>query len=400
MAEPAPPGGHELPDFSTLPALKPGGTLLAEGWIAWDHLRPKWSSILTNVTTLVSIIAVVLGVAVLNCVIAVMAGFEIDLRDKILGSNAHIVVMRHGGMLVDADRICDEIEAVPGVVHAAPFVYQEMMIRSTLGHTGVIMKGVDPERTPDVTHLRDDLTFAYDGELKTPDERAAAFARIGEKLPPLNPELEMDDLELPGIFIGKDLKEALQVRPGDKVQLINPVGTGTSMFGMPTPTVKSFRIAGIFDSGMFEYNNKWTYVNNEDAQSFLKIGSAVNGIEVKVDDIYGADRIATEIEEKIGYPHYTKDWQELNDKLFDALRLEKWVMGLLLWMIIAVAGMLIISTLIMVVLTKIREIAILKAMGASGTSILRVFVMEGSFIGFVGVVFGTAVGLFGCWALW
>ncbi|MEZ4319151.1 MAG: ABC transporter permease [Myxococcota bacterium] len=400
LSEPEMRVPHVLPDFEALPPLRPAPPFWAEWWIAWDHLRPKRTSVLTNITTLIAIIAVIVGVAVLNCVIAVMAGFEIDLRDKILGSNAHIVVMRHGGYVVDPDRICDEVESVPGVVKAAPFVYTEMMIRSQFGHTGIILKGVDPVRTPDVTHLRDDLTFGYDGELTTLEEKNAAFARIADKLPPLNPELDPDDLSFPGIFIGSQLQEALTVRPGDKVQLINPAGAGVGVLGGFTPTVKTFRIAGVFDSGMFEYDNKWTYVNNADAQDFLKIGPTVNAIEVKVDDIYGVDRIGAAIEEKLGYPHYTKDWQELNDKLFDALRLEKFVMGAILSMIVFVSALLIISTLIMVVLTKIREIAILKAMGASDLSILRVFVMEGSFIGAVGVVLGTIVGMFGCWALW
>jgi len=402
MTAPVPHSGSEaaeIVDFGALPPIRPALPYRAELWIAWEHLRPKWTSVLTNITTLVSILAVILGVAVLNSVISVMAGFEIDLRNKILGANAHILVTRQGGPIVDAVRICDEIDQVEGVIGSAPFAYGEMMIRSRLGHTGVIIKGVDPIRTPDVTHLRDDLIFGYNGALTTLEEKNATFARIADKYPPLNPELDPDDVEFPGLFIGKDLKEQLLVRPGDKVQLINPVGAG--MIGMmPTPTVKTFRIAGIFDSGMYEYNNKWTYLSNKAAQDLLKTGPTVNAIEIKVDDIYAAARITEAIEKDLGYPYQAKNWQELNDKLFDALRLEKWVMGLLLWMIIAVAGMLVISTLIMVVLTKIREIAILKAMGASSLSILRVFIIEGVFIGFVGVTIGTGVGLLTCWGLW
>ncbi len=391
----------DLPDLSKLPPIRPASPLYTEAWIAWEHLRPKMSSVLTNITTLIAIIAVVVGVAVLNCVIAVMAGFEVDLRDKILGSNAHVVVMRHGGFLVDSDRVCEDIESVEGVTGAAPFVYSEMMIRSRFGHTGVIVKGVDLERTPTVTSLVDDLTEAYNGELSTPEARQATFQTLADDLPPLNPELTPDEKAHPGILIGVELRDTLGVRPGDKVQLINPVGNGTSMLGgAPVPSVKSFRVAGVFDSGMYEYDNKWTYVRNGDAQDFLEIGPTVNGIEVKVDDIYAVDRITDEIEAKLGYPHFARDWQELNAKLFDALRLEKFVMGAILSMIVFVAALLIISTLIMVVLTKIREIAILKAMGASDWSILRIFVIEGSAISLVGVINGTVLGMLGCWGLW
>jgi lipoprotein-releasing system permease protein len=403
VAEPAPTGPEkpEIPDLSKLPPIRPASPLRTEAWIAWEHLRPKLSSVLTNITTGIAILAVVVGVAVLNCVIAVMAGFEVDLRDKILGSNAHVVVMRHGGFLVDSDRVCDDIESVEGVTGAAPFVYSEMMIRSRFGHTGVIVKGVDIDRTPTVTSLVDDLTLAYNGELSTEQARLAAFQALADDLPPLNPELTPDEKPHPGILIGVELKEALGVRPGDKVQLINPVGNGPSLLGgAPVPSVKSFRVAGVFESGMYEYDNKWTYVLNADAQDFLEIGPTVNGIEVKVDDIYAVDRITDEIEAKLGYPHYARDWQELNSKLFDALRLEKFVMGAILSMIVFVAALLIISTLIMVVLTKIREIAILKAMGASDWSILNIFVLEGSAISLVGVVFGTIFGMLGCWALW
>lgn len=388
-------------DFGSLTEPPGGSTLGAEWWIAWGHLRSKQSTVLINIITLLAIVGVMVGVGVLNTVTAVMAGFEVDLRDKILGANAHVVVMRYGAEgLLDADRITDEILTVPGVQAAAPFVYGEMMIRSGQAHTGIIIKGVDPVRTGDVTHLRDDLIWGYNGDLTTPVERAATFATIASDLPPLNPEIEVDQRGYPGIFIGKDLQAQLQVHVGEKVQLINPIGGGPGVMGMPAPTVKSFRVAGVFDSGMYEYNTKWTYIRNKDAQDFLKVGDVVNGIEVKLSDIHNAPAITDQIEETLGYPHYAKHWQELNEKLFAALKLEKYVMSMILSMITCVAALLVVSTLIMVVLTKGREIAILKAMGASNGMILRIFMMQGSFIAIVGITLGTALGMFSCWALW
>ena len=205
-----------------------------------------------------------------------------------------------------------------------------------------------------------------------------------------------DEPELPGIVIGKELRDQLQVRPGDKIQLINPLGSGVGPMGMPTPSVRNMRVAAVFDSGMFEYDTKWTYVTNALAQDFLKLGPSATGIEIRVDDIDDVDRISADLDNALGYPHYARHWKNLNAKLFAALQLEKWVMGLLLNMIVVNAGLLIITTLIMMVITKGREIAILKAMGATPGTILRIFVMEGAAIGAIGTVLGTAFGLAGC----
>ena len=204
---------------------------------------------------------------------------------------------------------------------------------------------------------------------------------------------------LPGILLGSELIGQLQVAPGDEVQVIDPLGGGTGLMGIPTPKVRRFRVAGVFDSGMYEYDTKWTYVNNAEAQDFLGIGSAVTGIEIRVSAIDDVETISEHIQAKLGYPYYARHWKELNKALFEALELEKVVMGLILFLIVGVAALLIVTTLIMTVITKGREIAILKAMGASSGTILRVFVIEGSLIGLVGTALGTALGLAGCYFL-
>lgn len=406
-SEPGPGPSHVR--FDQLPPVPDGSSLGAEWWLAWGHLKSKKSEAFLSVVTLLSIVGVVAGVAMLNWVIAVMTGFEIDLRDKILGANAHVVVFRYGGNVVDPDAQVEKLKQIDGIVAAAPFVYTEMMIRSPWSSTGIVIKGVDPGRTGEVTHLVEDLAEGYDparahlvtygdGDLAT---RTEVVRRLAEPLPPMgldNEALEptAEEPALPGIVIGKELQAHLQVRPGDKVQIINPLGGGTGPMGMPTPSVRSVRVAAIFDSGMFEYDTKWTYVTNEWVQDFLKIGPTATGIEIKVDDIDDVDRIAAEVDQALGYPHYARHWKNLNAKLFEALELEKWVMGLLLNMIVVNAGLLIVTTLIMVVITKGREIAILKAMGATSGTILRIFVMEGAAIGAIGTVFGTIFGLLGC----
>lgn len=398
--------------FSELPPVVPGSTMAAEWWLAWGHLRSKKTEGFLSVVTLLSILGVVVGVASLNWVISVMTGFEIDLRDKILGANAHVVVFRYGGNVVDVDQQLEKIGGVRGVTGAAPFVYTEMMVRSSWASTGVVIKGLDPVLTAGVTHVLPDLAEGYDpahahlvkygdGDLQTRREVLLSLAQPFGPMGLDNLPLPADDEHpaLPGIVIGKELRDHLQVRPGDEVQLINPLGGGAGPMGVPTPSVRRVRVAAVFDSGMFEYDTKWTYVTNELVQDFLKIGPTATGIEIKVDDIDDVDRIAAELDEKLGYPHYARHWKNLNAKLFAALELEKWVMGLLLMITVFNAGLLIICTLIMVVLTKGREIAILKAMGATNASVMRLFMMEGAAIGLVGTVVGTLAGLGGCWVL-
>lgn len=408
----APPHAHFR--FEDLPAVVPSARnrFGAEWWIAWSHLRSKKSEAFLSVVTLLSILGVTAGVAMLNWVISVMTGFEIDLRDKILGANAHVVVFRSGGNVVDVDEQIEKIKTVEGVTAAAPFVYTEMMIRSPWSSTGVVIKGIDPERTGDVTHLLPDLSEGYDGSRNhlvkfvagDMDSRRQMLLNMSAQFPPMGIDNEAlpvteDEPALPGIIIGTELRDHLQVRPGDTIQLINPLGGGVGPMGLPTPSVRSLRVAGVFDSGMFEYDTKWTYVNNSLAQDFLKIGPTVTGIEIKVDDIDDVERIKNDLDAVLGYPHYARHWKDLNAKLFAALELEKWVMGLLLNMIVVNAGLLIITTLIMMVITKAREIAILKAMGATSSAIMRIFVMEGAAIGAIGTILGTMAGLGGCWVL-
>lgn len=398
--------------FDALPPVVRGSTLRTEWWIAWSHLRSKKSDTFLSVTTLLSILGVTAGVAMLNWVIAVMTGFEDDLRDKILGANAHVVVFRLGGNVVDVEATVQKVAEVPGVEAAAPFVYTEMMLRSPWNGTGIVIKGIDPVRTADVTHLVEDLVEGYDpahqhlvkygdGDLATRREVLAsltaeypAMGLDGAPLPP-TPEEPL----LAGIVVGKELRDHLQIRVGDKVQIVNPLGGGTGPMGIPVPSIKSVRVAAVFDSGMFEYDTKWTYLPNPVAQGLLQLGDEVTGIEVRATDVDDVEVLSADIDQALGYPYYARHWKTLNAKLFSALELEKWVMGLLLNMIVVNAGLLIVTTLIMMVITKGREIAILKAMGATDGSIVRIFVFEGAAIGFVGTFLGTVFGLLGCLVL-
>lgn len=388
--------------FAELPPVTGGSQIAAEWALAWANLRSNRSEFNLSLSTFFALLAVTLAVASMNWVIAVMTGFEFDLRDKILGANAHIVVFRYSGALVDYDDLTDQIVAHEGVIAASPFVYGEMMIRSSFAHTGVVMKGIDTERTREVTHLWGDLVEGFEGEILTETQRDMVFADLAEgaltakELDGHQEEGSASDPSLPGIVIGTELAKILKVKPGDKVQIINPIGGGVGPMGMPTPSIGALRVAAIFSSGMYEYDNKWTYVTNDWSQDFLGIGESVNGIEVKVEDIDNVEVIAADIDRQLGFPHYSRHWKDLNSKLFAALEQEKWVVGILYTIVIFISSLLIINTLSMLVMMKGREIAIVKAMGASKWAILRSFLMTGAVIGVVGTVLGTIFGLVGC----
>ncbi len=390
--------------FDDLPPVTGGSTAGAEWWLAFRHLRGGSDTRKVSVGTLVSVIAVVVGVALLNAVIAVMTGFEVDLRDKILGANAHVVVTQVGTRMPWTPDDQQALEQVEGVAAASPFVYSEMMIRSRYGVAGIIIKGVDPSLVGNVTSVQDDLTWGIVGQTLTPEARRDTISLLDTDIEGRDrPALGLDEGEedrarkpLPAIIIGDELMNQLGVLAGDEVQLINPLGSGSSMFGLPTPSVANYRVAGVFHSGMFEYDNKWTYVGIDDARKLMKLGNDITGVEIKVDDVDGVDEVKAAIEEARGPRAVVRHWRELNSALFEALALEKLVMGLILGMVVVVAGLLIVSNLYMMVVTRISDIAILRAMGASKGTIRRVFILMGIIIGAIGVVFGTLLGKLIC----
>ena len=350
-----------------------------------------------SLIAVLSTVGVTLGVAVLIIVLAVMAGFEVDLRDKILGNNAHLLVLSYDGSVKDAEKVIAETESVPGVIAAAPFVYTEVMIRSKYGTAGAVLKGLDPVRTPRVTDIVRDIKLGPDGAVLTDEAKADVVTHLHD--PPTAAAQDVTDTEkLPGILLGDGLADEIKALPGDKVYVINPVGGGTGPMGMPIPQARSFRVAGTFYTGMYEYDTKWSYVVNADAQEFLSLGTDVSGVEAKVteDRLWDVLDLAGEAEAKLGYPYYTRNWLTLNQSLFAALKLEKYVMGLILGLIIVVAAVGIVTNLTVMVITRAREISILKAMGASSRAVQTIFMLEGMAVGLLGTSLGTLLGLGGC----
>jgi lipoprotein-releasing system permease protein len=362
--------------------------------VAISHLRGRKNAGVSAIS-LVCIVGVTVGVTALIMVMAVMEGFEVDLRNKILGSNAHVVVLQQQGNFAGYRDALNKIEAVEGVSAVAPFMYTEAMVQSRFGASGVIVKGIDLERTGSVTDLVDNLSMGATGPLVSAEERAAVLATLRQ--PPDAIAQAPDDKEqLPGIIVGEQAAKHLKLFPGDRVHLINPVGGGTGPMGSPMPYVRPFRVAGIFYSGMYEYDTKWTYVAIQDLQDYLKVGDKVTGIEVRVDDIDKSGEVLGRIEETLGAQFYANHWKKLNKSLFEALALEKLVMGLILSLIVGVASLNIVGMLILVVVTRVREISILRAMGASATKVRAIFMIEGLVVGVVGTVVGTILGLIGC----
>ena len=393
------------PDLSALPPVRSGWTLGAEWWLARRHMTSNRGEVMLSVVTMLSVLGVLVSVGAVHSVLAIMTGFEHGLRDKILGANAHIVI---SGTFYDGQAACADVLEVAEVKACAPFIFTEMMLQGKGGATGIILKSVDPERSHEVTALHGDLVSGMLDGKPTPiledAERSAFFKSLSgvfgpRAAPSGGPLSEENPKDRPGIVVGVGLSEQLGLTIGDEIRVVQPLGNSMGIGGMQ-PRFLSVRVAGIFDSGMYDYNNKWTYVDNQTLSNFLKLDGATTGLEVTVDDLYRAHVIGENIREVLGPRAMdVRDWTDMNKDLYEALSTEKIVMGLLMFLFVGVASLLIVTTQIMQVITKAREIAILKALGGSGFSLMRIFVMQGALIGAVGTLLGTAVGLGFCWWL-
>lgn len=365
-----------------------------ETFVALRYMRGKKAVAGVNVVTGLTIAGVTLGVWTLIVVLSVMAGFEADLQDKILGANSHIVVLSYNDEIPDWEQVRDAVAAIDGIDGVTPFIYSEFMLRSRKARIGAIFKGIDPETVGDATNLLNNIKLGPQGVVATREE-ALALVRDLDGRPATE---DGQEARLPGILIGQEMQAALQVTVGDVIQAVSPLSEPGPMGSMNARIVE-LEVRGIFHSGMYEYDTKFSYSNLATAQDFMKMGSSVTGLEVTVHDIYEAPELASKIGARLQYPFWTRDWQKMNEPLFAALKLEKLVMGIILTFIVAVASMNIISTLIMLVIEKRREIAIMKAMGASRFDLMKLFMIDGLLVGFIGTILGLCGGLATCFAL-
>ena len=338
-----------------------------ELFIGLRYLKAKRKQTFISLITMISMAGVAVGVWALIVVLSVMTGFEEDLRSKILGTNSHIVIIDRGeGAIKDYKNIISKIEKVEHVISATPFIYNQVMLTTESGVSGVVLRGIDPSEEGKVTDIKKNIK---DGRLEALNEKQ-------------------------GIIIGKELAKRLLAFVGNKITVVSPLGTLGPMGTIPK--MKSFEVVGIFESGMYEYDSTLAYISIKDAQQFFNMGEAVSGIEVRLDDIYIAGGISEKIQSILGFPYWARDWGQMNRNLFSALALERIAMFIILTLIVLVAAFNIVSTLIMIVMEKNKDIAILMSMGATKKGIMKIFVINGLMIGIVGTIIGVAAGYFSC----
>ncbi len=344
-----------------------------ELFLASRYLSARSSTRFLNLITIIAIGGICVGVMALIVVTGVMSGLQREVRDRILGTNPHIMVTTFGeGLRMDVwEAPLQHAREDPEITIAEPFVYTEALIFQNVDYQqGVALRGVMPEAT----------------------------ARLGEQLVVGGWDFESTRSNLPGIVLGFRLADRLIASIGDTVSLVSGQGAELTPAGF-IPKFKKFEVTGLFRSGMYEYDNQMGYVSLAAAQDLLGLGNAVTGLALWVKDPWQADIVAADLEQELGYPYNLRDWKQMNEGLFSALKLEKMGMALILLLIVLVAAFNIISTLIMVVTDKTREIGILRSMGLTSQRILKVFMLQGLIIGVAGTVLGLVGGLALSWAI-
>lgn len=339
-----------------------------ELFIARRYLRARGQGFL-SVIAWIAVLGVTIGVGAILIVLSVLNGFHQELRRRILGVTPHIIVTRYFDEPVEYyEELMARVKRVPGVESVAPFIYTKTLIQSEMSADGIGIRGIVPELERSLTGVASQMV---EGE----------FSLMGRE-----------------IVLGVELARSLGVAVGDEVMITAPFeGTPTPM-GL-IPRIRRYRVSGIFDAGMYEYNATLAYLSLRELQDFFGLGDKVSGIEVRIRDIYQAHRLSQVLAKELGYPYRALDWISMNRNLFTALKLEKTVSFIVLTLIVIVAAFNIIGTLITMVARKTKEIGILRAMGAQPKNITRIFVKVGLLIGAVGTVFGVGLGWLGSWLL-
>ncbi len=343
-----------------------------EFFIAGRYLRSKRKTKFVSVITLISVGGILIGVTALDFLLSMMNGFEKEVRSRIIGTTAHVSVFSSYEEGIDNyQQLISEVKDIKHVVAVAPYIYYKAAIASKTGSDGIVVRGIDPQKEVLVTDLKRSLT---EGSL----------------------DIDAGEDELPGILLGATLAERLRVGLGDDVVLFS-LKEGSLTSGWSQPKASKLKVQGIFETGMYEYDASMAYISLAAAQKLFNLGTRITGLQIKLDNLYQAGSVAKEIEEKLGYHYYALDWMHMHKNLFSWMALEKYAMFIVLSLIVAVAAFNIISTLIMVVIEKRKDIGILKSMGSTNTSIMKIFMFEGLVVGTAGVVLGTGCGYLLCW---
>ncbi len=345
-----------------------------ELFVALRYLFSRRKQTFIYVISLMSILGVALGVGALVVVLGVYNGFSTDIRDKILGANAHAIIMSHiPGALDDTQSILQQIEKEPEIMGATPFIYSEVMLSAPGGVKGLILRGIDPKTAPKVLSILQNMRA---GSVEALDSVIEGKKDGGPQ----------------GIVIGHELSKRLGLGMGSRVNLLTASGEATAK-GF-TPRIRPFAVVGIFKTGMYEYDASLAFVSLDAARNVLGLPEKrITGIELMVKDLYGADNVAENVAATLGSPYYVRHWMEMNANLFAALQLEKIGMFILLAMVVLIGSFSIVTTLVMMVMEKTRDIAIFMSMGASQGMIRRIFILQGTIIGFVGTLLGYVLGI-------
>ena len=413
--------------------------------IGLRYLRAKKRSTVSAITA-IAFTGVALGVAALLCVMSITAGFQNEFRTKVLGVNAHVLILKYGLDFREYPDVITKVKALPEVAGLAPFEIDEMMLAKGDRLAGVLVKGVDPSAVSNVLDLPHQIIAGSLTGLRRKGAVAPSFrdasapspiwkepAPVGPRTPTHEPAVEVPSLaevqaalrgnapalpsdadearafgeahntasqeeDIPGLIVGVTLAKNLGLHVGDHVQVVSPLaGLDTSFVKSDVrafaPENKEFRVIGIFEAGFQEYDTRLVYTDLYEAQALANRGDTVTGVEIRLHDLEKAPLVAKAIERMLGTgPYHTLDWEELNHNLFTALEIQKVILTLLIAIITLVAAFTVVATLIMIVLEKKREIAILKAMGAKDSAVLFVFMLQGAVVGLVGTVMGLIAG--------
>lgn len=344
-----------------------------EFYVAQRYLRAKRRDRFFSVVTALSVAGVSAGVAALIIAMAVSNGFQASLREHLIGASSHINLLEKTPEfgIEDYQPLLAKLSRLEHVEAVAPTLYGEMMIRTAVRAKGCVLKGVDPEAESRVSQL---LSKIVDGSFEA---------------------LEHDGGGYPGILLGRRLADAIGARVSTIVTVLNPQGEMTPLG--PIPSFKRFQVVGIFETGLFELDNLWSVTLLRDAQRALSLGDVVNSLEFRLDDFQASDEVARAIRAEAGEDFTTSTWMERNRVLFNALQTEQLATAMIIGMIMLVAALNILISLVMMVVEKTKDIAILKSIGARQDQIRRIFTWQGLLIGSVGTAAGLVIGHLTCW---
>ncbi|MFA5859038.1 MAG: lipoprotein-releasing ABC transporter permease subunit [Elusimicrobiota bacterium] len=337
-----------------------------ELFISKRYLAGKRRQVFTLFTTIIAIAGVIVGVAALVVTFAIMTGFQEEIRDRILGTQAHITVMtfsREG--IVESTFTVTQILAVKDVAACAPFIVSQGLIRYRGNNQGVMINGIRPKDGLKVTDLTKRLVAGTWSSLDSKNEN---------------------------VILGSELAKNLGIYPDDEIILMSFNDT-QNMAMMTIPKMRKYKVTGLFESGMYEFDNTFVFMNLQTAQEFLGLGKQISGYQVKVNNFYGADLTAKKIQSEVKGFYIARSWMKMNKNLFSALKIEKLAMTIVLVLIILVAAFNVLSTLMMTTMEKTKDIAVLTALGAEPRNVMRIFVFQGAMIGVVGTIAGILTGV-------